>query len=129
MEQFALRTPRRIAMVEITGQVQSAVGRSGVKDGLCVVYVPHTTAGVTVNENADPSVCRDVEATLATLAPHDGHYTHGEGNADAHVKSVLVGQSVTIPVSGGELVFGTWQGIFFCEFDGPRMRTVIVQVK
>jgi len=129
MEQFTLRTPRRVAMVEITGQVQSAVTKSGVKDGLCVVCVPHTTAGVTISENADPSVCRDVEATLSKLAPHDGDYSHGEGNADAHVKSVLVGQSVTLPVSGGELAFGTWQGIFFCEFDGPRTRTVNVQVK
>jgi len=129
MERFTIRTPRRVAMVSITQNVQSIVDNSNVDDGICVVHVMHTTAGVTINENADPSVCEDIEATLSRLIPHNGNYRHGEGNSDAHLKSVLVGPSVCIPVSNGQLVLGTWQGVFFCEFDGPRTRAVVVQVK
>jgi len=129
MQRFTLSTPRRVAMVDVTGKVQAAVDQAGIDAGTCLVYVPHTTAGVAINENADPSVCRDIEATLSKLVPHRGDYAHLEGNSDAHVKSVLVGPSVTIPVESGRLVLGTWQGVFFCEFDGPRTRTVVVQVK
>lgn len=128
MEKFTVRTPRRVALVEVTGQVQSIVKASRVQEGLCVVFVPHTTAGVTVNENADRSVCDDIESTLSALIPRDGRYRHVEGNADAHVKSVLVGQSTCIPISGGWLALGTWQGVFVCEFDGPRTRTVLVKI-
>ena len=128
MEKFTVRTPRRVAMVDVTGQVQSIVKASGVQEGVCIVFVPHTTAGVTVSENADPSVCEDIETTLSALVPREGRYRHVEGNADAHVKSVLVGQSVSIPISGGWLALGTWQGVFICEFDGPRTRSVLVKV-
>jgi secondary thiamine-phosphate synthase enzyme len=109
--------------------VQQAVKKAGVGEGLCVVYVPHTTAGVTVNENADPSVSRDILSTLSRLVPRDDSaYRHAEGNSDGHVKSTLVGFSHVIPISDGHLALGTWQGIFFCEFDGPRRRSVLVQM-
>ena len=101
---------------------------SGVQEGICVVFAPHTTAGLTVNEAADPSVARDVSGTLSSLVPHRGSYEHLEGNADSHIKSVVVGQSLSLIVSGGRLVLGTWQGVFFCEFDGPRERRVLVKV-
>ncbi len=115
-------------MLDITGDVERVVGEIGVKEGLCTVLVPHTTAGITVNENADPSVRRDILVQLAKLVPGDGRYSHTEGNADAHIKASLMGSSVQVPVEGGKLKFGTWQGIFFCEFDGPRRRKVWVSV-
>jgi secondary thiamine-phosphate synthase enzyme len=116
-------------MVEITREVQSAVDRSGVRDGICVVFVPHTTAGVTINEGADPSVCADIEDTLSKAFPQSPHYRHAEGNADSHIKTTLVGPSVMILVGGGKLRLGTWQAIFFCEHDGPRSRKVWVRVQ
>jgi secondary thiamine-phosphate synthase enzyme len=125
---FRVRTGAREEMVDVTSQVAACVRESGVADGACLVYVSHTTAGVTINENADPSVRRDILTTLRRLVPHQGDYTHGEGNSDAHVKTSLMGSSAWIPVSGGKLALGTWQGVFFCEFDGPRTRTVRVQV-
>jgi secondary thiamine-phosphate synthase enzyme len=123
---FELRTGSRAQMVDITGQVQRALGECGIRDGACVVYVPHTTAGVTINENADPSVVTDILAGLERMVPRDAGYRHREGNADSHIKATLTGFSQTIPVRDGRLVLGTWQGIFFCEFDGPRTRTVMV---
>lgn len=111
----------------MTARVQDAVRASGIRDGLCYLYVPHTTAAVTINEAADPSVARDVQVLLGKLAPSHGDYTHAEGNSDAHAKSVLVGASKVVPVSEGRLMLGTWQGIFFCEFDGPRRRRMIVK--
>ncbi len=117
-------------MVDITSRVGSAVAESGVEAGVAMVYCPHTTAAVTINENADASVQHDILYVLEQLIPHhDSGYRHSEGNADAHAKSALMGSARQIPISGGSLCLGTWQGIFFCEFDGPRSRTVIVQVR
>jgi secondary thiamine-phosphate synthase enzyme len=121
-------TSRRTQLVEITSQVAKAVTDSGVRSGICHLYVPHTTAGITVNENADPDVARDIEATLDRLAPRNAGYSHAEGNADSHVKSVLVGVSASVPIENGRLALGTWQGIFFCEFDGPRRRQVRLRI-
>jgi len=114
-------------MIDITAPVQEEVARSNVKSGLCVVWVPHTTAGITVNENADPSVRRDILATLERLVPTEGDFRHSEGNSDGHVKSTLCGSDVTLIVEDGALVLGTWQGVFLCEFDGPRRRSVLVR--
>jgi secondary thiamine-phosphate synthase enzyme len=127
MERINIATRSRTQAVDITGQVQEIVSRSPTKSGLGVVCSVHTTAGVTINENADPDVMSDVMETLARLVPRTGPYAHAEGNSDAHVKSSLVGSSVTLPVEDGELQLGTWQGIYFCEFDGPRQRRVLVQ--
>lgn len=128
MQTFTVKTSRRTDFVDITARVADLVRRSGVTEGACLVYVPHTTAAVTINENADPSVVRDITAELDKLVPWSDGYTHGEGNSAAHIKSSLIGCSVTIPISGGGLTLGTWQGIYFCEFDGPRSRQVIVKV-
>lgn len=121
-----VRTERREQFVDITREVQRIVTQSGVQSGLCHVFVPHTTAGVTIQENADPDVVRDILVTLARLVPRTGDYRHAEGNSDAHVKAAALGSSQFVPVDGGRLVLGTWQGIYFCEFDGPRTRRVIV---
>lgn len=126
METFTVRTSGRTDLKDITGEVASVVSKYGVADGACVVYVPHTTAGVTINENADPAVREDIAATLERMVPWNGPYRHSEGNAAAHLKATLVGFSATIPVQSGRLVLGTWQGIYFCEFDGPRTRKVHV---
>jgi secondary thiamine-phosphate synthase enzyme len=124
-----ISTRARNEIIDITSLVSQVVRESGVKDGLCVVYVPHTTAAVTINENADDDVKHDLLKQLAELVPeHEQYYKHNEGNSDAHVKTSLVGPSVTVIVEGGRLVLGTWQGIQFCEFDGPRTRTVHVKV-
>jgi secondary thiamine-phosphate synthase enzyme len=123
---FQVRTPEREIMVDVTSEVAAAVRELGVTEGVAQVYVSHTTAGVTINENADPSVRRDILTTLRRLVPHHGDYTHGEGNSDAHVKTSLMGSSAWVPIAGGRLALGTWQGVFFCEFDGPRTRTVRV---
>ena len=124
METIALQTPSRCALIEITGQVGERVQTSGVKRGICLVYVPHTTAAGTINENADPAVKRDILMKLDRMVPLDDGYRHSEGNSAAHIKASLFGYSVLIPIEGGKLALGTWQGIFFCEFDGPRRRTV-----
>lgn len=128
MDLFAISTTSRNQLVDITGQVQAAVSRSRVKSGICLVYVPHTTAAVTVNESHDPDVGRDIERALARLVPVHERYAHAEGNADAHIKASLVGPSVQVPVEDGRLALGQWQGVFFCEFDGPRRRQVNVKV-
>jgi secondary thiamine-phosphate synthase enzyme len=128
LRQIEISTRSRIVLEDITMQVQRAVSESGVRDGACLVYVPHTTAGVTVNENADPSVQRDILTTLSKLVPRDGSYSHTEGNADAHIKASLVGSSAMVFIESGRLVLGTWQGIYLCEFDGPRRRRVLVKV-
>lgn len=123
-----VKTPRRISSVDITEIVEKAISESGVKDGVVVVFVPHTTCGVVVNENWDPTVQEDIHNLLSRVAPHSGSYAHTEGNADAHIKTAIVGNSVVIPVDEGKLPWGTWQGIFLTEFDGPRRRKVIVKV-
>jgi len=125
-----VRTRGRDELVDITDQVAQAVRESGVADGVATVYVPHTTAGVTINENADPSVVADLLAALDAAVPwRQGFYRHSEGNSAAHVKSSLVGCSVQVLVRDGELVLGTWQGIYFCEFDGPRSRRAVIAVQ
>jgi len=129
LESFTVSTRERTEMIEITGRVQAAVGKSGVREGLVVVYVPHTTAAVTINENADPDVQRDILKELNKIVPFEDDYSHQEGNSAAHVKAVLIGSSVTVPVSEDSLVLGTWQAVYFCEFDGPRTRCVIVSVR
>jgi len=127
---FHINTKDRNQMIDITGQVGSAVGQSGVKNGDVIVYCPHTTAAITINENADPSVSHDILLTLADLIPrHRPGYRHSEGNSDAHCKSSLLGCSEQVLINDGALVLGTWQGIFFCEFDGPRSRKVMVQIR
>jgi secondary thiamine-phosphate synthase enzyme len=123
---FSVRTRSRTSFVNVTGEVRRAVAELGIQDGAVLVYVPHTTAAVTINESADPDVARDIEAKLSELVPASGDYRHSEGNSDAHVKSSMIGCSETLLVRGGELVLGTWQGVFFCEFDGPRTRNVLV---
>lgn len=129
MESFAVATHVRTELVDITDSVRAVVARSGVKSGACLVYVPHTTAGVTVNEAYDPDVASDIINALNRLVPHSGGYAHTEGNADAHIKATLVGSSVRVPVADSELKLGRWQGVFLCEFDGPRRRTVEIEVE
>jgi secondary thiamine-phosphate synthase enzyme len=126
--EFSVRTERRTQLLDVTAGVAQLVRDSGVQQGICYLYVPHTTAGVTINENADPDVAFDIAASLERIAPQGADYRHAEGNADAHVKASLVGSSATVFVSGGQLELGRWQGIFFCEFDGPRTRTLRVKV-
>ncbi|MBN1804187.1 MAG: YjbQ family protein [Sedimentisphaerales bacterium] len=129
-EDFRISTKSRNQMIDITSQVSSLVGKSGVIDGDVIVYCPHTTAAITINENADPSVPHDLLLTLEELVPrHRLGYQHSEGNSDSHCKSSLIGCSEQVLLKGGSLQLGTWQGIFFCEFDGPRSRRVIVQVR
>lgn len=126
MQQFSIETNRRTQFLDITDQVQRAVTALGLKEGVVTVFIPHTTAGITINENADPSVVRDIEAVLERMVPWRGDYEHAEGNAAAHVKASLMGSSARVPVVGGRIQLGTWQGIYFCEFDGPRTRQVWV---
>lgn len=118
----------REELVDVTALVNRVVGESGVTDGVCHLWVPHTTAGICVNEHADPAVDEDLLAYLARAVPRRGDYRHAEGNSDAHIKAVLVGPSVSLPVAGGRLALGTWQGVFFAEFDGPRHRRLQVWV-
>jgi secondary thiamine-phosphate synthase enzyme len=127
MESLVVETAIREVFVDVTARVAEALARAGLKEGAALIYVPHTTAGVTVNENADPSVRRDLVHALRQLVPTDLPFEHLEGNADAHVKASLVGSSVLVPVSDGRLQLGTWQGIYFAEFDGPRRRRLFVQ--
>lgn len=127
MKEIMVSSGERNEFIDITGEVASALSEMKAGEGVCVVYVPHTTAGITINENADPSVGEDIIEKLSDLVPPSAGYSHTEGNADSHIKATLVGSSVAVPVRGGRLVLGTWQGIFFCEFDGPRRRRVIVQ--
>jgi secondary thiamine-phosphate synthase enzyme len=124
--QFTIGTRANVEMLDITDRVRSALGASGIRHGLCHVFVPHTTAAVTINENADPDVPRDIIAVLDRLIPLRNNYRHSEGNTAAHVKASLMGAAVTIPVAGGDLLLGTWQSVFFCEFDGPRTRNVVI---
>jgi secondary thiamine-phosphate synthase enzyme len=129
-EDFRISTKSRNQMIDITGRVSSLVSQSGIANGDAIVYCPHTTAAITINENADPSVPHDLLLTLEELLPpHRSGYRHSEGNSDSHCKSSLIGCSEQVLIKGGALQLGTWQGIFFCEFDGPRSRRVIVQVR
>jgi len=129
-EEFRISTKSRNQMIDITSQVGSVVNKSGITNGDVIVYCPHTTAAITINENADPSVPHDMLLTLEQLLPHHrSGYRHSEGNSDSHCKSSLVGCSEQVLIKDGSLQLGTWQGIFFCEFDGPRNRKVIVQAR
>jgi secondary thiamine-phosphate synthase enzyme len=128
LKRFDVPTHAKTELVNITGKVRSAVEESGIAHGLAVVYVPHTTAGVTINEAADPDVVADIIKTMNKLVPWTDDYAHAEGNSAAHLKASLFGSSVSIPVENHELCLGTWQGIFFCEFDGPRHRHCMVTV-
>jgi len=128
LEQFTVRTPSHACMIDITSQVRQIVAQSGVAEGWCIVYIPHTTAGVTINENADPTVQSDILQALDRMVPWRGGYEHAEGNAAAHVKASLLGSSQTVLVVGGQLRLGIWQGVFLAEFDGPRARRVWVKV-
>jgi secondary thiamine-phosphate synthase enzyme len=128
MSTFTLKTSKKDEWINITGEVRKAVAASGVREGICVVFVPHTTAAVTVNENADPDVPRDLMYALNVISPDRREFRHSEGNSAAHTKTSLVGPSITLIVSGGTLVLGTWQGLWFTEYDGPRTRNVHVRV-
>ncbi len=128
MTTISVRTGRREELLDVTAEVREAVRASGVTDGLCVVCSPHTTCGVTVNEGWDPAVAADALAHLHELVPRERSYAHAEGNSDAHIKTMLIGTSATLPVSGGELRLGRWQAVFLCEFDGPRERDLWITV-
>ena len=128
IKELSVRTSSRVELVDITDLVQEVVSKSGIKSGLCCVYVPHTTAGITINENADPSVRKDIIKELNKIIPFEDNYSHLEGNAAAHIKASLVGFSQNIFFEEKRLILGTWQGIYFCEFDGPRSRRVYVKV-
>ena len=124
---FQVKTTRKEEFIDITAMVADAVVKENVKSGLCCVFIPHTTAAVTINENADPSVPKDILVGLSNLKFESLHFSHLEGNSPAHIKSSLVGCSIVIIIENNRLQLGTWQGIFFCEFDGPRTRKVMVQ--
>ena len=128
MKRLSFRTRERIDFVDITTQVQKEVTVSGVKDGIITIYVPHTTCGITINEHADPDVVADIKMQLSKLVPHGMGYRHLEGNADSHIKTSIVGSSETVIIENGRLVLGTWQGIFLCDFDGPRSRKVFLKI-
>jgi secondary thiamine-phosphate synthase enzyme len=122
-----VRSKSRIELIDVTEMVQQVIKETGVIKGICCLYVPHTTAGITINEGADPSVQRDIQNALSRLIPHEMHYHHREGNADAHIKSSFIGTSVNVIIDEGKLLLGTWQSIFFCEFDGPRHRRIALK--
>jgi len=122
-----VKSKSRTEFIDITEMVQDVVKEANVMKGICYLYVPHTTAGITINEGADPSVQRDILNTLNRLVPHEMNYFHREGNADAHIKSTIVGTSISVIIDEGKLLLGTWQSVFFCEFDGPRHRRIAVK--
>ena len=128
MQRFNIRTSKSVEMIDITARLNGIVAESGVKSGLCTVFIPHTTAGVTINENADPDVVDDIIKEMNKIIPFNDNYRHMEGNSAAHIKASLFGFSQQIIIDGGQLVLGTWQGIYFCEFDGPRQRQVYVKI-
>jgi secondary thiamine-phosphate synthase enzyme len=128
MKEISIKTSSRMELIDITHLVEKVVSESKIKSGLCTIYVPHTTAAVTINENADPSVKKDIITELNKIVPFDDNYSHLEGNAAAHIKASIIGPSETILVNDGSWVLGTWQGIYFCEFDGPRTRKVIIKI-
>jgi len=128
MNTIEINTAKRTEFIDITSRVEKIVKDSKIKDGLCVVFCPHTTTGLTINENADPAVQKDIIKHLEELVPTDKGYTHSEGNSDSHIKSSLLGSSLNIIIEDGSLALGTWQGIYFCEFDGPRNRNIYVKL-
>ena len=128
VNQFSVRTQSRIDFIDITREISKIVNECKVRDGVCYVFIPHTTASITINENADPDVVSDIKKELEKMVPFADNYRHSEGNSAAHIKASLLGSSETIIIENGELVLGTWQGIYFCEFDGPRTRKVLVKI-
>ena len=128
LKEITIKTNTQTQILDITAQVQKVVSESGITEGLCCVFVPHTTAGVTINENADPSVKQDIVKELNKVIPFNDNYSHLEGNSAAHIKASIIGSSVNIPVKDNNLLLGTWQGICFCEFDGPRQRHFYVKI-
>jgi len=126
--ELPVSSKNRVEFIDVTPQIQAAVEKHKVSEGICHIYVPHTTASITINENADPSVCHDIYSQLNTIVPFDGRYRHTEGNAAAHIKASLIGSSATLIIEKGKLLLGTWQGIFFCEFDGPRHRRLYMKI-
>jgi secondary thiamine-phosphate synthase enzyme len=128
MNTIKISTTKRTELIDITSRVEKIVKESKIKDGVCVVFCPHTTAGLTINENADPSVKKDILNHLEELVPQGKNYSHSEGNSDSHIKSSLLGSSLNIIIENNSLVLGTWQGIYFCEFDGPRQRQIYVKI-
>ena len=126
--ELPVSSKNRVEFIDVTPQVQAALEKHKVSHGICHIYVPHTTAGITINENADPSVCQDIYSQLNTIVPFDGKYRHTEGNAAAHIKASIIGTSATVIIERGRLLLGTWQGIFFCEFDGPRHRRLYLKI-
>ena len=128
MHRFEVRTHERAEFIDVTYQVEEIVSRSAIQSGLCTLYVPHTTAACTINEHADPDVARDMLMEVNKIVPFDDNYRHDEGNSAAHIKASLFGSSLSIPIDQGRLTLGTWQGIFLCEFDGPRTRHLYVQI-
>ncbi|MBI5049726.1 MAG: YjbQ family protein [Nitrospirae bacterium] len=128
LKSINIRTKAKNEFVDITSYIHEAVNESSVKHGICYLYVPHTTAGITINEGADPSVVKDIQSVLSKHVPSNPNYLHSEGNSDAHIKSTLVGMSEVVSIDNGRLILGTWQSVFFCEFDGPRNRRIIVKI-
>ncbi|MCM8818406.1 MAG: secondary thiamine-phosphate synthase enzyme YjbQ [Candidatus Omnitrophica bacterium] len=128
MEIISISTKRRIEFIDITGKIEEIVKNKNIKSGVCFLFVPHTTCGLTINENADPSVRKDIIEKLEQLVPESDVYTHSEGNADSHIKSTLTGHSLVVFIENGSLQLGTWQGIYLCEFDGPRTRQIWMKI-
>lgn len=128
LRQIEIKSRTRTEFIDITDEIQAVVRNSGIRSGLCQLFVLHTTAGITINEGADPAVQRDITTFLNQRVPAEFYYTHGEGNSDAHIKSTLVGISQTVMIDGGKLLLGTWQAIYLCEFDGPRQRRVAIKL-
>jgi len=128
MRHISVVTKKRIEVIDITSEINSLLKKIGVVRGICYLYVPHTTSGITINENADPAVKQDILDALERIAPANRDYNHKEGNADAHIKSSIIGVSLSLFVENGRLVLGTWQSVFFCEFDGPRTRSLLMEV-
>jgi secondary thiamine-phosphate synthase enzyme len=128
LKELSISTRTRIELVCVDSQITEVVKESGILEGVCLIWVPHTTAGVTINENADPSVVKDILYLTGKIIPYKDQYQHLEGNSDAHIKSSLFGPSLSLIITGGRLVLGTWQSVYFCEFDGPRQRRMVVKV-
>ncbi|MBI4688620.1 MAG: YjbQ family protein [Nitrospirae bacterium] len=128
LKTISIKTKARTEFVDITSQIQQIIDDAKVKSGICYLYVPHTTAGITINEGADPSVVKDIQNVIDKLVPHSLNYSHSEGNSDAHIKASLFGVSKAVIIDNGRLLLGTWQSVFFCEFDGPRERKMVVKI-
>lgn len=128
IQKFQVKSSKQTEFIDISREVREIVKKSGIKDGLCIIFIPHTTAAITINENADPSVVKDIIMQLNKIVPSEDRYQHLEGNSPAHIKATLIGSSKAIFIDSGQLVLGTWQGIFLCEFDGPRVRTIYIKL-